>query len=231
MITTVQTKNQENLLQNPTGQTTSGAIPVTRLATQLLTVLQNTNVLQPDLLFSHPRQTPSKPSSSTTATTKLSPFLKSSPPSSTTEPHLAGTATVHFAHAATVAYHKTTGAILYNFLHRFKTSGCNLIFKNLLFFIAMLHTVIFFTLCQIHPHAKRDYYKHQRECVSKAMLHDLVKSYYHFIHLLTKFSFTLLASFANHYIKDSKLNKHTQQHNKIKKTKQIKTKQNKTKKL
>ena len=93
----------------------------------------------------------------------------------------------------------------------------------------MLHTIIFFTLCQVHPHAKRDYYKHQKECLSKAMLHDLINSYYHFLCLLAQFSFTLIASFAHHYIKDSKIHKHKHQKYKTKKIKQT-LKQRKNKK-
>ena len=90
-----------------------------------------------------------KPSYTSTSSNKPSPILKSPPTTSFSEPHLAGSAVVHFAHAATIAYHQNTGAILYYYLYNFCNLGLRLIYQLLLITIAIFHTIIFFTFCKV----------------------------------------------------------------------------------
>ena len=127
----------------------------------------------------------------------------SEPSSTPSEPHFAGSAHVHFAHAATVAYHQDTGAIFFNLLHQLKYTGLTVIYKFLLLTIAVLHSFIFFTLCKTHPDAKRDFYKHQHERVSASMIKDLAQALAHLIFITTKFIITIISSFAHHYVRDA----------------------------
>ena len=59
-----------------------------------------------------------KTSSPSTSSTKTAPILKTPSTTSSSEPHLAGSATVHFAHAATVAYHQQIGTTLYQSFYK-----------------------------------------------------------------------------------------------------------------
>ena len=73
----------------------------------------------------------------------------------------------------------------------------SLIYKFMLLCIALLHSILLFTLCQLHPPARRDYYKHQQAAVSLSMIQDFIHTFSRFCVLLVRSFLTLLSSFSS----------------------------------
>ena len=122
---------------------------------------------------------PHKNSPTQTFTAKRASTSKPSSPSpSPSEPHFAGTANVHFAHAALLAHNTTKGTILYKSLIKTQRLALTLIYNLLKLTIALIHSFIFFTLCRIYPPAQQNSRKHLREQASTSMILDVIHTYF-----------------------------------------------------